>query len=211
VKLLHQIVGMMVLGVTGCGGGGDNGTTPNPTPTQTLSTIRLASSAVSLTAGNTASLAPVALDASGRTIAGAAGYTYSSSAPAVAEAQSSGAVLGIGAGTATVTVSLTRDGVTATSAATITVSGTLPPVATVVAGNADQTFAPPTVVVARNASVTYSFGALQHNVTFRSAAGAPANIANSTNTTAARVFPTAGDFTFDCSLHAGMTGTVVVR
>ncbi len=208
---LHRGFALLLLGVAACGGGGDSGTTPNPTPAQTLSTIRLGSTAVSLAAGNAAILAPVALDASGRTIAGAAGYVYTSSAPAVVEVQSSGAVLGIGAGSATVTVSLTRDGVTATSAATVTVTGTLPAAATVVAGNADQTFAPATLVVARNANVTYTFGALLHNVTFRSAAGAPANIPNSTNSSVARTFAQAGDFTFDCGLHAGMTGTVVVR
>ncbi len=206
----HRCAAIMLLGIAACGGGGTT-PTPQPNPAQTLSTIRLASNAVSLSAGSTSNLAPVALDASGRTISGASGYTYTSSAPAVAEAQTSGAVLGIGAGSSTVTVSLTRDGVTATSAAIVTVTGTLPVTATVAAGNADQTFAPATVVVARNASVTYTFGALLHNVTFRAAAGAPASIANSTNSSAARSFPTAGDFPFDCSLHAGMTGTVVVR
>jgi plastocyanin len=211
VKKIHACGALLLIALAACGGDSKGSSNPDPVPPQTLSTIRLASTTVALTAGATSNLAPVALDAAGRTISGVSGYTFISSAPAIAEVQSSGAVLAVGAGTATVTASLTRDGVTATSAATVTVTGSLPTTATVAAGNADQTFTPPTVVVARNASVTYSFGALLHNVTFRAASGAPANIGNSTNTTAARSFPTAGDFPFDCTLHAGMTGTVVVR
>lgn len=212
MKVMHLVASMSVVVFAACGGGSDGGTTtPTPNPTQKLATIRIPTNTVSLAAGSSASLAPQALDASGNVINGAAGYTYTSSNTAVAEAQASGAVLGIGAGTATITASLTRDGVTATSTATITVTGTLPVAATVAAGASDQTFAPATIVVKRNADVTFTFGALQHNVTFRTATGAPTSIPNSTSTSITRTFATAGDFNYDCTLHAGMTGMVMVR
>ncbi|MCC7054576.1 MAG: hypothetical protein IT355_15000 [Gemmatimonadaceae bacterium] len=213
MHLRHLVTCVSLLAASACGGGGGNGTVTPPVnnPAQTLSTLRLGTATASLAAGNTTSLGAAALDARGVVITGATGYVYTSSNPAVAEASPTGVVLGVGAGTATVTVSLTRDGVTATATSTITVSGSLPVSASVSAGATDNTFTPPTLVVARAATVTFAFGALQHNVTFRSTTGAPANIASSTNTSVARAFPATGDFPYDCTLHAGMTGMVMVR
>jgi plastocyanin len=213
MKVQHLTLSLSLLALMGCGGGGGSSTPTTPvTPAAPkLATIRLPSANVSLAAGEITTLAPVALDASGAAIAGATGYTYSSGTTTVAETQASGGVIGISAGNSVITVSLTRDGVTATATTTVAVTGTLPATATVAAGASDQTFTPPTLVVARNASVTYSFGALTHNVTYRTATGAPTNVPNSASTTVARVFPTAGDFTYDCTIHAGMTGMVMVR
>jgi plastocyanin len=84
-----------------------------------------------------------------------------------------------------------------------------PASANVVAGETTNTFAPSSVNVARNGTVTWTFGYLQHNVTF-SSAGAPANIPNSTDTQVSRTFATAGTFNYTCTLHPGMNGTVVV-
>ncbi len=213
MKVVHLTLSLSLLTMMACGGGGGSSTPTTPiTPVaQKLATIRLPAASLSLAAGAITTLAPVALDASGATIAGAAGYSYTSGTTTVAEAQASGNVIGISAGSSLITVSLTRDGVTATATTTVAVTGTLPATATVAAGASDRTFTPPTIVVARNASVTYSFGALTHNVAFRTATGAPTDVPNSASTTVARVFPTAGDFAYDCTLHAGMTGMVMVR
>ena len=213
MRLNHVCAGAALLAITACGGGG-GGTTnpnPNPTPTQTLSTIRVSSSTLALAAGAVGTLSVDALDASGRVIAGVTGYSYTSSAATVVEPQSSGELLGISAGTATITVSLTRDGVTATATATVTVTGSLPVAASVAAGASDQTYTPATIVVARNANVTYTFGGLNHTVTFRSVAGAPASVPATTNSSVARAFPVVGDFRYDCTIHSGMSGIVIVR
>lgn len=210
MKLFQTFTTGMLIALAACGGGGGQPTTPPGGTAQTLATIRLPASSLALAAGASAALAPSALDAGGRVISGASGYTYTSSASAVAEVQPSGAVLAVGAGTSTITVSLTRDGVTATTSTTVTVTGSLAGSATVTGGN-DLAFTPPTVVVARNATVSYSFGTITHNVAFRTAAGAPSNVPNTSSSTVARVFPTAGDFTYDCTLHGGMTGQVIVR
>lgn len=211
MRLRHLLATGTIALLTACGGGGGDSTptTPGGT-TQTLSTIRIGTSAINLAAGNSATITVTALDAAGRTISGATGYTYTSGTPTVAEVQASGTVLAVSAGTSTITVSLARDGVTATATATVTVTGALPNAATITAGS-DNTFQPPTVVVARNATVSYTFGSITHNVGFRASTGAPAAIGNSANTTVTRTFPTAGDYTYDCSLHAGMTGQVIVR
>lgn len=83
--------------------------------------------------------------------------------------------------------------------------------ALVVAGMNSNDFAPASVEVARGAVVTWSFGARPHNVIFGSATGAPVNIDVTSNAQVARTFATAGTFGYDCSLHAGMVGTVIVR
>lgn len=210
MKLVQLYISASMLGIMACGGSSDPTPPPPAGNTQTLSTIRITNGTLALSAGATATLVPEALDATGRVIAGVTGYTYTSSAATVAEAQTSGAVLAISAGNATITASVTRGGVTATTTATVSVTGSLPVTATVVAGP-DRTFAPATLVVARNAAVTFSFGTLLHNVTFRSATGAPTDIPSNASATVARPFPAAGDFTYDCTLHAGMTGMVVVR
>lgn len=207
------LLGAAMLGAAACGGGSTN---PNPPPpgggaTQTLATIRVTNPTVALAAGATATLVAEALDAAGRVISGATGYTYSSSAPGVAELQGDGAVLAVSAGTATITVSLARNGVTATSTAAVTVTGSLPGAATVNVGAGGLTFTPPTLVVARNASVTFAFAPVNHNVTFRTVVGAPTNVPNTTAASVVRAFAAAGDFPYDCSLHAGMTGMVMVR
>lgn len=212
MRLAPLALAMSVLALAACGGGDSPGpTTPPPGTAQKLSTIRFPSNAIALAAGATKTLAPQALDAAGAVISGASGYTYTSSAPAVAELQGDGSVLAIGAGSSTITASLTRDGVTATTTATVTVTGSLPGAAAVTAGASDLTFTPPTIAVARNANVTFSFGALNHSVVFRTVTGAPANVPVTTNGAVVRSFPTAGDFNYDCSLHAGMSGKVVVR
>ena len=201
----HQLISCAFVLLSACGGSGGATTTPPVvTAAQILASLRLGASTIALSAGNAQTLTVEALDASGRVIPNVTGFTFASSTPGVAELQSGGAVLGISAGSAVVTVSLTRDGVTATSAATVTVSGSLPVTASVAAGNADRTFTPPTLVVARNASVTFTFGALLHNVTFRAANSAPAGVPNTTNASVARSFPATGDFPYDCSLHAGI-------
>jgi plastocyanin len=72
-------------------------------------------------------------------------------------------------------------------------------------------FTPSTLTVARGTTVTFTFQATTHNVIFAGVAGAPANIPNTANSGVQRLFSTAGTFGYDCSLHSGMTGTVIVN
>lgn len=80
----------------------------------------------------------------------------------------------------------------------------------IVANDANQ-FNPSSLTVARGATVTFTFQTTMHNVIFAAVTGAPANIGNSSNTGVQRVFATAGSFGFDCNLHPGMRGTVIVN
>lgn len=74
-----------------------------------------------------------------------------------------------------------------------------------------QVFQPGTLTVTAGTTVTFEFQALAHNVTFATVAGAPANIGDTENASVTRVFATAGTYTFVCTLHPGMAGTVVVN
>jgi len=80
----------------------------------------------------------------------------------------------------------------------------------IVAGS-NSTFNPTTLTVTKGTTVTFTFLALTHNVTFDAGTGAPSNIGNSANTSATRTFSTSGSFGFQCTLHSGMTGKVVVN
>ncbi|HYW09106.1 MAG TPA: plastocyanin/azurin family copper-binding protein [Longimicrobium sp.] len=92
-------------------------------------------------------------------------------------------------------------------------SPTAPPAgsASVAAGSNSDEFSPAEVSVTVGGSVTWSFGARPHNVIFASRSGAPANIGVTNNSQVSRTFSTAGTFPYDCTLHAGMTGTVRVQ
>ncbi|MDQ3698764.1 MAG: plastocyanin/azurin family copper-binding protein [Gemmatimonadota bacterium] len=89
-------------------------------------------------------------------------------------------------------------------------TGPPPQVADVVA-TTGLTFNPRSVEVAVNGTVTWTFEIL-HNVTFEPGqAGAPANIPNTASGDVPRTFTQAGTFDYQCTLHSGMSGTVVVR
>jgi plastocyanin len=78
-------------------------------------------------------------------------------------------------------------------------------------GSTTFAFSPTSVTITRGGTVTWtSEGGVVHNVTFASATGAPANIPNIA-ANASRTFGTAGSFSYSCTNHSGMTGTVVVQ
>jgi plastocyanin len=83
------------------------------------------------------------------------------------------------------------------------------PTATNAVSVSDNQFAPTSIRVAPGTTVTWTWAQVssQHNVTFQ--AGASDNLAN--GATFSRAFPTAGTFTYQCTLHPGMTGTVTVE
>jgi plastocyanin len=76
-------------------------------------------------------------------------------------------------------------------------------------------FEPLAVHVLRGGSVTWLIGRpgnpTSHNVTFTTA-GAPADIPTTLGgDLVSRLFPAPGSFTYECTLHSGMTGTVHVH
>ena len=86
------------------------------------------------------------------------------------------------------------------------------PTATVNATNSLQ-FTPSPVRLTVGGTVTFKFGSIAHTVFFDNAPpGAPANIPNLTsNTSVTRTFGTAGTFVYNCHIHPGMSGTIIVE
>ena len=87
----------------------------------------------------------------------------------------------------------------------------VPSQVTVQASGTGNQFIPQTAAVSRGGTVTWQFGAITHNVTFTGGQPTGGNVPNTTNTTAQRVFPNAGSFPYNCTIHPGMTGTITVQ
>jgi plastocyanin len=85
-----------------------------------------------------------------------------------------------------------------------------PIVGTPVNAGSNNVFNPASVSIAVGGSVTWVFGPVDHNVIF-SGTGSPNNIGDTHNRNVTRTFNTAGTFNYICSLHAGMSGNVIVQ
>ncbi|QJR35263.1 CHRD domain-containing protein [Gemmatimonas groenlandica] len=177
---------------------------------QRFATLAVQAAALTPAIGSTTQLTATARDSRGNAIAGVTGVTYTSADRTKAIVSVDGLVTAIAPGAASVSASLTRDGVTATGSAAITVTAPISG-ATAVAVQATNAnvFTPATTTIAEGGVVTFSFGSIEHNVLFQSA-GAPTNVPVVSNSSVARTFPTAGSYPYVCSLHAGMSGTVNV-
>lgn len=89
-------------------------------------------------------------------------------------------------------------------------TGPAPSTRTVILGA--SSFSPASTTLALNGTVTWTnSSATEHNVTFAAVAGAPADIGNHTSGSNSRTFGTAGTFNYQCTIHAGMTGSVAVQ
>ena len=88
-----------------------------------------------------------------------------------------------------------------------------PPVAGATVNATPQiVFSPAEIALTQGGTVTFAFGAVGHNVYFdNDPAGSPANIPGvNSDTSIARVFGTAGVYTYNCHIHPGMHGTITV-
>ena len=76
-------------------------------------------------------------------------------------------------------------------------------------------FSPPSLTIAAGDTVRFNFAGgsdgMGHDVTFKATPGAPANINVQKSGTASRVFTTRGSFHYDCFVHPGMQGEIVVQ
>ena len=201
-----------------CGGGGgddDGGTTGPPPPpppgnTQTLGSITTSVSTLNMIAGGTQTITVTALDTQGQVISNPGAASFTSTNATIAEVDGSGQVTAYSSGAATINVSLTRGSVTRTAAVAVTVTGSLPSQAGVSTTSGDV-FTPNKVLIAQGGSVTWTFGITAHNVTFNAAPGAPSRIDDTYSISVSRSFNQSGNFTYTCTIHAGMQGQVVVR
>jgi len=196
---------MMVVAVALSGCGGDDGDGGTPPVTAVFTTLEVTPPAPTVVVGFTTTLAAAAKDQNGAAMTGLT-TTYASNDNAKATVTNAGVVTGVAAGTARITATGVIGGVTKTANVDVTV-GAAPATASV-AATASSTFTPTQAVIARNGSVAWSF-AILHNVTFDTP-GSPANITDTATGSVSRTFNTAGTFAYHCTIHAGMSGSVVV-
>lgn len=201
---------LVVFAFTGCGGGGGDGT-GNEDPVFTSLSVNPTTLTVAV-GETTAPIVVTPRDQDGRAMTGVQAATFSSSNQARATVSASGAVTGVSAGTARITASISHAGTTRTGGTDVTVtSAGGPPAAASVAATINRTFNPDSVRIAQGGTVTWNFASLDHNVVFDDVNGRPANIGTTANAAVARTFGTAGTFEYQCTLHAGMNGKVVVQ
>ena len=197
------------VGLAACGGGGDddNGTGPD----NNLASVAVTAASSSINVGQTTALTATGRNAAGTTLSGVT-FTYSSSSTAIATVSAAGVVTGVSAGSATITASGVLGAVTRTGTVTIAVTNPGPPPLTASVSMGASSFTPANVTLARTGTVTFTNGSgVQHNVTFDAVTGAPSNIGNHSSGSNDRQFNTAGQFPFNCTLHAGMSGRVTVQ
>lgn len=186
--------------------------THNVTVAQDFASLEVTPDPGTVLVGGTLQLLATAHDPGGAALPAGGTVTFTSSDETKATVNASGLVSGLAEGTTQITAQASRGGVDRSDVAAITVTAqTFPFAAAVVAGNATTTFTPPSVDISSGGVVTWTFGALTHNVTFVAQAGAPPNIATTVNDTEQRTFGTAGTFGYNCTIHPGMSGTVVVH
>lgn len=173
-----------------------------------LTSVTVAPSPGSVAIGGTLQLTATARDQYGNPMAGVPAATWQTGDAARATVSGTGLVTGVAAGAVTVTASVSHDGTTRSGTTTVNVGSSVPGTATV--ATVDRTFSPRSVTIAAGGTVTWQFNGT-HNVTFLGTAPVGGNIGNTSSGSVSRQFSAAGSYGYECSLHSGMTGTVVVQ
>jgi plastocyanin len=192
----------LVLPAIGCGGGGE----PTPPLENPVSRVTIVASATSLLVGQSLQLGVDARSVTGVPIGAPGPVTWRSSDTRVATVDDAGRLSAVAPGTTN--VSATVAGVSGTTAFTVA-TGVVQEADVFTPGNV---FSPFRVTLAVGGTVRFHITGVPHNVVFAAGqAGAPANINLVSNVTIARVFPVRGSFAYDCTVHPGMSGQVVVQ
>jgi plastocyanin len=190
-----------------CSCSGDKGSTaPSGGAAPVLATLGISAPRNTLAVGATMQLTSSPKDSSGLP------YTvivsWGSGSNFVATVTSAGLVTGVAGGQAYM---YAHGGSIADSTLVTVVTGAYPSSAAVYM--LPEAYSPIQTDVAQGAVVQFVFPSVAHNVFFNAPpAGAPADIPGEvSNQTVARTFGTKGSFVYDCTIHPGMTATIIVH
>lgn len=178
----------------------------------TVASASVTLSDASIELGGLTQAALVVRDANNAVIAvGTRPVVWSSSNPSIATVSTGGIITAIGVGTTQVRATVTEGANQIVGNATLTVTPVVGAPVTADVTMPGLTFSPADIVVKVNGTIRFIFPSLEHNVFWRPVvAGAPADINTTSNKTVTLTFPTSGVYSFVCTLHDGMKGTVVV-
>ena len=154
--------------------------------------------------GEPVQLVTTARDANGVTIGGAK-ITYAASPAGIVSVNTTGRVIGVAVGSAQVTA--TSGGQSSQPFPITVTAGSVAGVVTMQA----NTFTPTQLTIRVGQSVLWDFPADQHNVMFQNRTGKPNDSPTTSGQQVTRTVATAGTCPYDCTLHPGMSGTVIVN
>lgn len=202
---------VVALSLAACGGGGDSSGGTNPPPSDVVSSVSLTRTSASVRPTEAVTITATPRNSNGAALSGkTVTWTVSQTGTIVNITPSGASVQITGAALGTAQVTATVEGKTASAA--ITVVQSFPSTANVTVGN--NNFNPADLDINAGGSVTWTWaqGAVDHNVTFES--GNPATVSTITTRSTgsdSRTFGTAGVYSYVCTIHQGMNGTVVVH
>jgi plastocyanin len=175
---------------------------------QRVASITLSPTAIVLAPGLMRMVTAQARDARGNNIPGLPAAVFTSDNDGVVITNAGGVLTGQAEGNTTVTASITTADGTTMATVAVQVLASLPLAATVTLIN--DSFNPNEVLLGAGGTVTFTNAAgVTHNVTFFAAEGAPENVPDHSSGENQRQFPVAGTFEYRCTIHSGMSGTVI--
>ena len=204
--MLSGVTALLTLLATGCGGG-DGGSGPEPRVLTTLELTPATADLFTVVPGNSITLTLVPKDQDGQVMTGLGPASYSTSNAGIASVDDNATVSAVAPGTAQISASLTAGSETKSAAMQVNVQAAA---ASASVAAPSLAFVPAVVDVQAGGMVTWTAEALPHTVTFTTP-GSPPDIPYLEQASASRTFPANGSFSYHCSLHAGMTGTVNVH
>jgi plastocyanin len=207
-RALPSLLVISALALAACGDGED---VPGPDPT--FAGVALTPSPVpAIDVGETVQLTATPVDEDGNALSGLPAATFESSDDAIATVSETGLVTGVTAGDATITATVTFEGVTRNASATLTVNPVEQPGGDNVVTTPNLTFSPATITIAPGEAVTWQISETTHNVTFAALEPTGGDIPNTApGTSVTRTFQSPGSYPYECTLHPGMNGTVIVE
>ena len=202
-----MLSGATLLIVLAAGCGGDGGSGPDARVLTTLELTPVTAGLFTVAPGNTITLTVEPKDQDGQVMTGVGPASFSTSNVGIATVDGSATVTAVGPGTAQISASLTAGSETRAASMQATVQEA--PASAIVTAPS-LAYVPAVVDVQAGGVVTWTVGALPHTVTFTTP-GAPEEIPYLEEESASRTFPTNGSFSYQCTIHPGMTGTVQVH
>ena len=209
---IARVIPLFVVGaVAACGGGGgDSGGTTNPPPPATVSFVSLTRTNVLLKPTETTIITATPKDASGNALSGHAVTWTVLPATGVANITPNGTAVTI-SGTANGTATVTATSDSKTADVHVTVSSSIPSNADVSVGASGNAFNPADVDILSGGTVNFSWNGVTHNVTWQTTPASVQNIPDRSTGTVPVTLITTGTYSYHCTIHPGMEGTITVH